>query len=154
MRMNPAMLGAACGALLSTAGCTASSSLPGQEGSICAVSALLSPSAAKVPLENRAYVASRDTGNITVSDLQNLEIMGSLDTCSAGYHMLEISADFKKGYASSSATGKLDVIDIQSLEVTTEIEIGEEPTHVSMKPDGKYLAVVAEDENAVSFVDP
>src|SRR5436853_2019953 len=106
----------ACGALLSTLGCTAATSLPGPGGPGCVPSARLSPSSAKVPLTSRAYVASRDTGNITVIDLDKLEIMGSLDTCSPGYHMMELSADFKKGYASSNETGKLDVIELESLD--------------------------------------
>jgi DNA-binding beta-propeller fold protein YncE len=144
----------ALGALAFTPACTATqSTMPGPGGS-CVATARLEPSAAKVPLTSRAYVASRDTGNITVIDLDKLEIMGSLDTCSPGYHMIELSADFKKGYASSNETGKLDVIELESLNVAGEIQIGKEPTHVSMKPDGQYLAVVAEDDNAVSFVDP
>jgi DNA-binding beta-propeller fold protein YncE len=142
------------GALIPATGCTASSSEPGTGTAGCLGAATLSPTAASVPLKSRAYVASRDSGNITVIDLDHLEIMASLDTCSPGYHMMELSTDFKKGYASSNTTGKLDVIDIDSLTVTGQIEIGKEPTHLSMKPDGKYLAVVAEDDNAVSFIDP
>jgi DNA-binding beta-propeller fold protein YncE len=144
---------AAIAAMLSMA-CTATSSAPGTGGPACVPAASLSPTAASVPMENRAYVASRDTGNITVIDLDKLEIMASLDTCSPGYHMLELSTDFKKGYASSNETGKLDVIDVASMTVTGEIQVGLEPTHLSMKPDGKYLAVVAENDNAVSFIDP
>jgi DNA-binding beta-propeller fold protein YncE len=145
---------AALAALLSMA-CTATSSGPGGPGGpACIPAASLSPMAASVPIEKRAYVASRDSGNITVIDLDNLEIMASLDTCSPGYHMMELSADFSKGYASSNETGKVDVIDVASMKLTNEIDIGLEPTHLSMKPDGKYLAVVAEEENAVSFVDP
>ena len=140
-------------ALLSMA-CTATSSAPGPGGPACLPAASLSPTATSVPVEKRAYVASRDSGNITVIDLDKLEIMASLDTCSPGYHMMELSADFSKGYASSNDTGKVDVIDVASMQVTGEIDVGLEPTHLSMKPDGKYLAVVAEDENAVSFIDP
>jgi YVTN family beta-propeller protein len=135
-------------------GCTATSSAPGPTSSGCLPTANLSPTAADVPMKSRAYVASRDTGNITVIDLDNLEIIASLDTCSPGYHMMELSNDFKKGYASSNTTGVLDVIDVEDLTVTGEIKVGKEPTHVSMKPDGKYLAVVAEDDNAISFIDP
>jgi DNA-binding beta-propeller fold protein YncE len=134
--------------------CTATSSAPGPGGPACIPGATLSPTAASVPLTSRAYVASRDTGNITVIDLDHLEIMASLDTCSRGYHMMELSTDFKKGYASDNTEGTLDVIDIESMSVTGHIDIGKEPTHLSMKPDGKLLAVVAENDNAVSFIDP
>ncbi len=144
------------GVLVSTAACTASSSDPGTgtAGGGCFATSSLSPTAAAVPLKSRAYVASRDSGDITVIDLDKLEIMGSLRTCSPGYHMMELSTDFKKGYASSNATGVLDVIDIATMTVTGQIKIGKEPTHLSMKPDGSYLAVVAEDDNTVSFIDP
>jgi DNA-binding beta-propeller fold protein YncE len=146
----------ALGMLVLATACTAESSGPGTTGpsGSCLASANLSPTSASVPLQDRAYVASRDTGNITVIDLDKLEIMGTLNTCSPGYHMMELSTDFKKGYASSNTTGVLDVIDMDSLTVTGQIPIGQEPTHLSMKPDGKYLAVVAEDDNAVSFIDP
>lgn len=141
-------------AALASSACTATSSAPGPGGPACIPGATLSPTAAKVPLKSRAYIASRDTGNITVIDLDHLEIMASLDTCSLGYHMLELSTDFKKGYASDNTSGVVDVIDIDSMSVTGHIDIGREPTHLSMKPDGKILAVVAEDDNAVSFIDP
>jgi DNA-binding beta-propeller fold protein YncE len=141
-------------AALASSACTATSSAPGTVGPACIPNATLSPTAAAVPLTSRAYIASRDTGNITVIDLDHLEIMASLDTCSIGYHMMELSTDFKKGFASDNTSGTVDVIDIESMTVTNHIAIGKEPTHLSMKPDGKILAVVAENDNAVSFIDP
>lgn len=141
--------------MAATVACTGEPSEPGTVGtSGCLASATLSPTAAKVPFTSRAYVASRDTGNITVIDLDSMEIMATLNTCSPGYHMMELSTDLKKGFASSNQTGVVDVIDLQTFKVTGQIKIGKEPTHMSMKPDGKYLAIVAENDNTVSFIDP
>jgi YVTN family beta-propeller protein len=143
----------ALGACSFTAACGGGNSGPGTGGSICTPSATLSPTAASVAMQNRAYVASRDTGNITVIDLDKLEVIASLDTCSPGYHMMELSSDFKKGYASSNTTGKLDVIDLTAMSVKSQITVGEEPTHLSVSRDGKLLALVEEYSNAVSFID-
>jgi DNA-binding beta-propeller fold protein YncE len=120
----------------------------------CIPNATVLPAAASGNIEHRAYVASRDTGNITAIDLDSMSIIASINTCSPGYHMMELNADFTKGYASSNTTGTVDVIDIQKMTVTGSLTIGTEPTHMSLSRDGALLAVVAEKSNTVSFIDP
>jgi DNA-binding beta-propeller fold protein YncE len=132
-------------------GCTAQSPAPGPG---CVANATLTPNARTSSLTNRAYVASRDSGNITVIDLDSLEIVASVDTCSPGYHMVELDADFTKAYASSPDKSRVDVLDARTLGVTGQISVGAEPTHMSLSRDGSRLAIVVEKDNAVSFVDP
>jgi DNA-binding beta-propeller fold protein YncE len=141
--------------VIAISACTGTSSPPGrspEEG--CVPTATLTSAASTGNLQNRAYVASRDSGNITVIDLDSLEIVASLDTCGPGFHMMELNGDFTKGYASDTETGRIDVFDVRTMKVTKEIVVGEEPTHLSLSRDGRLLGVVSELEDAVSFVDP
>ncbi|HWL89107.1 MAG TPA: hypothetical protein VNO21_25065 [Polyangiaceae bacterium] len=133
------------------AGCDPGSPSPGPN---CVSSATLTPQASTGDLRNRAYIASRDSANVTVIDLDSLEVVASVDGCSKGYHMVELSPDFTKAYASSPDDAHVDVLDTRTLALTKQIPVGAESTHLSMQRDGKLLAVVDEKENAVSFIDP
>jgi len=136
-------------------GCNAQSPAPSPgPGQNCATAATLSPRAATGDLRHRAYVASRDAANVTVIDLDAMEIVGSADDCGPGYHMVEMNADFTKAYASSPDKSHLDVLDARTLARIGRIEVGAEPSHMSLSRDGKLLAVVNEKDNAVSFIDP
>ena len=131
-------------------GCGVDSPAPGPT---CLAKTTLTAKAYTGDLRHRAYVASRDSGNVTVIDLDSLEIVASADTCSPGYHMVELSSDFSQAFASSPDKSKVDVLDARTLGVTKQIEVAREPTHMSLSKDGKVLAVVAEKDNAVSFLD-
>ncbi|WP_394825076.1 hypothetical protein [Pendulispora albinea] len=133
------------------AGCSSSSPDPGPS---CVMTSELTPAARSGNLLRRAYVASRDSGNVTVIDLDTLEIVGSVNTCSKGYHMVELNADFTKVYASGTEEAKIDVLDARTLGLNTQISVGAEPSHLNLSRDGKLLAIVDEKDNAVSFVDP
>lgn len=114
----------------------------------------LSAGASSTPLAHRAYIVSRDSDDLTVIDLDRLEILGNMETCGEGDHMGELNADFTKLYVDSPGTHESIVIDTQTLAVTKRIQLGAETTHISLSKDGKLLGVVNEWDNSVSFVDP
>lgn len=107
-------------------------------------------------LVNRAYIVSHDSSEMTVIDLDKLEIIGRVDTGGIANHMAEMNADFTKIFVSSEGTNESIVVDTKILEVTNRIKVGQSPTHVALSRDGKYLAVMDEEEGkgAVSFIDP
>jgi YVTN family beta-propeller protein len=109
--------------------------------------------AADVPLTQRAYVVSKDSGNVTVIDLAHLQVLGSLDTCGLRNHMAELSADFSKIYVDSPGTQESIVIDATTLQITKRIAVGAEDTHLTLSRDGRMLAIVNEHDDTVSFVD-
>jgi DNA-binding beta-propeller fold protein YncE len=125
---------------------------PSTEG--CVPKTMMTPAATSGNLLHRAYVVSRDSGNITVIDLDSLEIAANVDTCGRGYHMVELNADFTKVYATASDENHVDVLEARVMEVKSNVSVAAHPTHVSLSRDGKILAVMAEGDNAVSFVDP
>jgi YVTN family beta-propeller protein len=104
-------------------------------------------------LENRAYVVSRDSGDVTVIDLNRMEVLGVLDTDGAMNHMAELNADFTKGYVDSAGTNETIVFDTRTLKIQKRVKLGDEPTHLALSRDGKYLAVVNEATSSVSFID-
>jgi DNA-binding beta-propeller fold protein YncE len=106
-----------------------------------------------IDLVNRAYIVSRDSGDVTVIDLRTLDIIGSLDVKGTLDHMAELNADFTKGYVDSPGTNESVVFDTATLKEIKRIPLGGEPTHLSLSRDGKTLGIVNEYSNAVSFVD-
>ena len=105
-------------------------------------------------LVNRAYIISRDSDDLTVIDLDRLEIVGRVHTAGVANHMAELSADFTKLYVDSESTNESIVVDATRLEVIKRIPTGDRPTHVSLSRDGNLLAVVNEYSDTVSFIDP
>ena len=105
-------------------------------------------------LANRAYIVSLDSDELTVIDLDRLEIMARVPTTGIANHMAEVNADFTKVYIDSSSSNETIVVDAQALDVIGRIQTGAHPTHLSLSRDGTLLAVMVEDEGAISFIDP
>jgi len=111
------------------------------------------PGTTDVDLLNRAYIVSRDSSEITVIDLNSMEVLGALDTQGVQNHMAELNADFTKGYVDSAGTNETVVFDTRALKIQKRVKLGDEPTHLALSRDGKYLGVINEANNSVSFVD-
>ena len=111
------------------------------------------PSQCHGTLADRAYVVSRDSDEVDVIDLTCLELVGRIDTGGRALHMLDLNADFTKAYVDSEATNETIVVDARSLAVTRRIASPRHPTHLTLTRDGRYFAVVAELDDAVSFID-
>lgn len=105
-------------------------------------------------LAHRAYIISRESDDLTVIDLDKLEIIGVVHTAGLQNHMGELSADLSKIYVDSSETDQTIVVDTRTLSVTGHIATGSHPTHVSLSRDGSMLAVMNEYGNSVTFIDP
>jgi DNA-binding beta-propeller fold protein YncE len=105
-------------------------------------------------LVNRAYIVSRDSDDLTVIDLDRLEVIGVVHTAGVANHMAELNADFTKLYVDSESTNESIVVDATTLSVVKRIPTGPAPTHVSLSRDGNLLAVVNEYGDSVSFIDP
>ena len=104
-------------------------------------------------LARRAYIVDRDHPQLTVIDLGSMEIIGRVDTRGLANHMAELSADFGKIYVTSSDSNELVVIDARTLRVAKRVPAGKHPTHLSLLPGGKHLALMSEDDNSLVFVD-
>ena len=111
----------------------------------------LNPSAKA--LEQRAYIVSRDHEELTIIDLDKLEIVGRVPTGGKGNHMAELNGDFTKVYVTSSATDEAIVVDAAKMKVSGTIPITGHPSHLTLSPDERLIAVMTEDTNEVAFVD-
>jgi DNA-binding beta-propeller fold protein YncE len=123
------------------------------------VASLCAPGCASAPephpdLVNRAYVVSRDSDDLTVIDLNRLEVIGVVHTAGIANHMAELNADFTKLYVDSESTNESIVVDATKLSVVKRIPTGDSPTHISLSRDGNLLALVNEYGDSVSFIDP
>jgi len=108
---------------------------------------------ASATLEDRAYIVSAHSDELTVIDLERLEIGCRVRTGGVHNHMAELNRDFTKIYLDSSTTDENVVIDARTFEIVKRIPLGRHPTHLKLTPDGRLLAVMNEDEDAISFVD-
>jgi DNA-binding beta-propeller fold protein YncE len=105
-------------------------------------------------LQQRAYIVSLASDELTVIDLRRLEIIGRVSTGGVLNHMAELNHDFSKVYVDSPGTSESIVVDARTLDVMGRIPVARHATHASLSRDGRLLAIVGEEENAVSFVDP
>jgi YVTN family beta-propeller protein len=112
---------------------------------------VLAPSAKA--LEQRAYIVSRDSEELTIIDLDKLEIIGRVPTGGGENHMAELNDDFSKVYITSSATDEAIVVDAATQKVTGKIDITGHPTHLTLSPDGRLIAVMVEATSEVAFLD-
>src|SRR6185295_16099792 len=101
-------------------------------------------------LLNWAYIISKESDDLTVIDLDRLEIIGVVHTAGIQNHMAELNADFTKIYVDSAATNESIVVDATRLAITKRIPTGDSPTHVSLSRDGKLLAIMNEYGNSVT----
>jgi len=121
-------------------------------GGGCGTDAAPNVTVTQAELENRAYIVARDSEEMTVIDLQKLEVIGTVKTGGVENHMGELNADFTKLYVDSSSTDESIVIDVKRLAVTSRITTGKHPTHISLIPNGR-MAIMAEEDSSISFVD-
>jgi len=118
-------------------------------------------------LLQRAYIVNQESDELTVIDLRDLSIVGKVNTLGVGNHMAELNADFTKAYVSSPDTNEVIVVDVRSMQVMNRIpttgsmfqvrgriSTAAHPTHLTLSPDGKLLAVMAEKGDSVVFIDP
>jgi DNA-binding beta-propeller fold protein YncE len=118
-------------------------------------------------LLQRAYIISQESDELTIMDLRDLSIVGRVSTLGKGNHMAELSADFTKAYVSSPDTNEVIVVDVKAMRVMNRIvttpsmfqvrgrlSTAAHPTHLTLSPDGKLLAVMAEEGDSVVFIDP
>jgi YVTN family beta-propeller protein len=108
----------------------------------------------KRDLLNRAYVINKNSDELVVIDLSKLEIIAKIPTGGIDNHMADLNADFTKVYVDSSETHETVVVDATKLEVVKRIHTGTHPTHLSLSRDGRLLAVMAEEDGAINFIDP
>lgn len=104
-------------------------------------------------LEQRAYIISKDSAEMTIIDLNKLEVVGRIDTGGVGNHMAELTADFTQAFVNSPETNESIVVDVRTQKVVSRIPLAGFPTHISLSRDGRLFGVVEEDDNAVSFID-
>jgi DNA-binding beta-propeller fold protein YncE len=125
------------------------------------------PMPATEDLLQRAYIVSEESDELTVIDLRDLSVIGRVATLGKGNHMAELNADFTKAYVSSPDTNEIIVVDVKGMQVMNRIGMAPgtfqvrsrlstaaHPTHLTLSPDGKLLAVMAEEGDSVVFIDP
>lgn len=104
-------------------------------------------------LEHRAYIVSKDSDEVHVIDTRCWRVTGVVRTGGQALHMMELNQDFTKAYVDSSDTDETVVFDARKLEVTGRLKTGKHPTHLTLTPDGRLFAIMAEDDGAITFVD-
>jgi DNA-binding beta-propeller fold protein YncE len=103
-------------------------------------------------LLNRAYIVSRDSSDVTVIDLNTLDVIGKFQSCSGG-HMLELNSDFTKAYIANEERNETGVFDTRTFAHLSQLSVAAEPTHLTLSRDGKMIGLVNEAADSVSFID-
>ncbi|MDH5674387.1 MAG: SMP-30/gluconolactonase/LRE family protein [Myxococcales bacterium] len=103
-------------------------------------------------LSERAYVINLGSDELNVIDLRNMELIASVSTVGDSNHMIAVSPDLERVFVTSSHTDQVIEIDAKSFEILSRTEVGAHPSHMAVTPDGKYLAVMEEQQGATGAV--
>jgi len=105
-------------------------------------------------LADRAYIVSLESDELTVIDLNKLEIIARVPTGGTENHMAEMNGDNTEVFIDSTASDETVVVDTRSFKITDRIEIGRHPAHLTFEPNRGLFAIMLEGENGVAFLDP
>ncbi len=100
----------------------------------------------------RAYVSSIRTGNVTVIDLNTGEIISQIYS-GKGAEGLDVSPDGKELWVTNRADNTLSVFNTGNLELIQKIDCGKFPIRAKFSPDGKYFVVSNAESGHISVFD-
>ena len=101
------------------------------------------------------YVTNKASHNITVFDKKLRQVVGVIAT-GAGPAGMVLDQRLKRVYVALSGEDAIEVVDVTAQEIINRIrlETGDRPQELALTPDGRFLLVVNNGSNSVSFVDP
>lgn len=112
--------------------------------------ALLSPTF--VLAQSTALVSSEKDNTLTIVNLKDLTVQGTIATCKRPRH-LQLMPDRKQLLVACGGDNAADVIDLASRKSVGRIPLGDSPEAFDISPDGKTLFASNEDEGELSFID-
>jgi DNA-binding beta-propeller fold protein YncE len=104
-------------------------------------------------LAHRAYIVSKNSDEVHVIDLDRLQIIGVVRTKGLAQHMGELSRDLTRLFVDSELSNETEVVDVEKLTVVDRLVTPRHPTHITATRDGKYFAIMAEQDNVVLMVE-
>lgn len=99
-----------------------------------------------------AMVTSEKDNAITIVNLKDQKVEGTIATCKRPRHM-QLSPDRKQLMVACSGDNVADIIDLASRKSVGRIPLGDDPEMFDISPDGKTIFASNEDDGEVSFVD-
>ena len=112
--------------------------------------------AALLPLgasaQTTAVVSSEKDNALTIVNLKDLKVEGTIATCKRPRHM-QLTPDRKQLLVACGGDNAADVIDVASRKSVGRIPLGDDPEAFDISPDGKTLYVSNEDEGELAIVD-
>jgi PQQ-dependent catabolism-associated beta-propeller protein len=99
-----------------------------------------------------ALVSSEKDNALTVVNLKDLTVQGTISTCKRPRHM-QLTPDRKQVLVACGGDNAADVIDLATRKSVGRIPLGDDPEAFDLSPDGKTLYVSNEDEGELTIVD-
>ena len=110
------------------------------------------PEQSAVSAAGKLYVASEDTGQAVVLDIESGRVEATAPV-GGEPEGVAISPDGRWVYMTSEEDAQVAVIDTRQNTVTTTIKVGARPRSVSFSPDGRRAYVTGENDRTVKVVD-
>lgn len=102
--------------------------------------------------QSRAFVANIDYGTMSVIDLENEEVITTIET-GEGAEGIAISADESELWITNRYEDTVSVIDLGTFEVVETLPAGEFPIRANFTPDGRHVLVANMNSGDVSVFD-
>jgi PQQ-dependent catabolism-associated beta-propeller protein len=99
-----------------------------------------------------ALVSSEKDNALTVVNLKDLTVQGTISTCKRPRHM-HLMPERKQVLVACGGDNAADMIDLATRKSVGRIPLGDDPEAFDLSPDGKTLYVSNEDEGELAIVD-
>ena len=100
----------------------------------------------------RAYVVSLESDELTIIDLDRMEVEARVSTGGVGNHMVALARDGRQAFVTSSDSDQIIVVDTEALDVTDRVPVNGHPTHLMATPDGRHMAIMEEGHDGLGSV--
>ena len=101
---------------------------------------------------SRLYVGNSVADNISVIDLNSLQVIGDIQV-GPRVHGMAVQRDGKRLFSTSEGDNTLRIFDTATGKLISAVKLTGRPNQCATTPDGKYVAVPIRDTDSVDIVD-
>jgi YVTN family beta-propeller protein len=105
------------------------------------------------PKDGLLYVTTELDQTITVIDLHNLKIVGTIPTGQPESHMLAITPDGRRGYTANVGPGTVSVLDMEARKKLAVIPVSRQVQRISVSVDGQKVFTADQTKPQLAVID-
>jgi len=105
------------------------------------------------PDGNTVLVSNRGDGTVSLFDSNRLVVRATLPVCATPEDIVILQDSSKAFVSCPGAASQVAVVDLKRGQVLTLLDVGRNPVHMALKPDGGEIMVSDFDEDSISSIE-